>query len=90
MQSSCAFTSELHFNLSRHELKCRYKRKHYPSIGGKRNKTGKNKCERRSSRLEWEPSDKVCQENSSLSSAVRTTVVIERDDEGASDKVSSC
>lgn len=46
MSWSCEFTSESDFNLGRHELKCRHKKRHCLDTAVRRNETVKSKCDR--------------------------------------------
>lgn len=73
---SCAFASESHFNLVRHEL-MRPHKKHYPDTVGNHDKTIKKDHDRQPSGLEWELSDMICQRNGSPTSAAEGPTINE-------------
>lgn len=87
--SAWAFASESRFNLGRHELNCRNKKRYRPDIGGNHDEKVKGEYDERSSGLKGESSDVVSKEDGFPSPAVETPTIVEEDDEGVSKKFSS-
>lgn len=88
MYPSCAFKSEAHFTLGRHELGCLHKKIDRPDIGEKSNEKIRNEFNSPLSGLERRTSDVVCQENGSPTPVVQTPAITMEDDDGVSDRVS--
>lgn len=89
MCPACAFTSDSHFNLGRHQLKCGHERNRFLDTGWKPDETVKRDYAGQPSGFEQGENEVACQEDGSLSFSVETPIIIEKGDEVPPEKLPS-
>lgn len=78
---SCIFSSESYFNLERHQLRYRHKRKYYVYINVKHDEHMRSSSVSKLYELEGGPSNELCQLKSSYIPAVEVRTIAHGDDE---------